>query len=176
MVRAALCGLRLWLTMDQRTNDTLSVLAVCETYCSNTCCESFVTVATYFCYDFTRVLPVNCAVKSGPCGCGKLTHNLFLHWFYIIPLQSSKLSSGMCYLWKKIFFETSPMGHRSSIDACKHNWKWDDTYRYLHIELIYVCQWSNISKTMLVWNGQLVLLVLMAGFPWNMARPQLHLL
>ena len=39
-----------------------------------------------------------------------------------------------------------------------------------------VCQWSNISKTMLLWSGLLVLLVLMAGFPWNMARPQLHLL
>ena len=39
-----------------------------------------------------------------------------------------------------------------------------------------VCRWSNISKTMLSWSGQLVLLVLMVGFPWNMARPQLHLL
>ena len=38
-----------------------------------------------------------------------------------------------------------------------------------------ICQWSNISKTML-WNGLLVLLVLMAGFPWNMARPPLRLL
>ena len=39
-----------------------------------------------------------------------------------------------------------------------------------------VCQWSNISKTMLLWNVLLVLLVLMVGFPLNMARPQLHLL
>ena len=39
-----------------------------------------------------------------------------------------------------------------------------------------VCLWSNISKTMLLWNGLLVLFVLLAGFPWNMARPQLHLL
>ena len=29
---------------------------------------------------------------------------------------------------------------------------------------------------MLLWNGLLVLFVLLAGFPWNMARPQLHLL
>ena len=35
MVRAAPCGLRFWLTVDQRTNDTLSVSAICEAYCSN---------------------------------------------------------------------------------------------------------------------------------------------
>ena len=29
---------------------------------------------------------------------------------------------------------------------------------------------------MLLWNGLLVLLILLARFPWNMARPQLHLL
>ena len=29
---------------------------------------------------------------------------------------------------------------------------------------------------MLLWNGLLVLFVLRAGFPWNMAGPQLHLL
>ena len=40
MVRAAPSGLRFWLTVDQRTNDTLSVSAVCETCCSNTCCEA----------------------------------------------------------------------------------------------------------------------------------------
>ena len=40
MVRAAPCGLRFWLTVDQRTNDTSSVSAVCKTYCSNTCCEA----------------------------------------------------------------------------------------------------------------------------------------
>ena len=39
-----------------------------------------------------------------------------------------------------------------------------------------VCYWSNISKTMLWWYGLLVLFVLLAAFPWNMARPQLHLL
>ena len=32
-----------------------------------------------FCYDFTRVWLVDCAIKSGPRGCGKLTQNLFLH-------------------------------------------------------------------------------------------------
>ena len=40
-------------------------------------------------YDFTIVLPVDCAIKSGPRGCGKSTHNLFLHLFYITPLKSS---------------------------------------------------------------------------------------
>ena len=29
---------------------------------------------------------------------------------------------------------------------------------------------------LLLWNGLLVLFVLLAGFPWNMTRPQLHLL
>ena len=46
----------------------------------------------YFCYDFTGVLPVDCVIKSGPRakshGCGKGRYNLFLHYFYIIPLQS----------------------------------------------------------------------------------------
>ena len=40
---------------------------------------SITSVASNFCYDFTIVLPVDCAIKSGPRGCGKLTHNLFLH-------------------------------------------------------------------------------------------------
>ena len=157
MVRAAPSGLRFWLTVDQRTNDTLSASAVCETCYSNTCCEALwlncnrisfnrsknttqfppihrwqrhfvltvkgpvwprwpkispcVTtkimwnktlfrenhislwqivhiklnipskthVATNFCYNFTIVLPVNCAIKSGPRGRGKLRNNLFFH-------------------------------------------------------------------------------------------------
>ena len=36
---------------------------------------SITYVASNFCYDFTIVLPVDCAIKSGPRGCGKLTHN-----------------------------------------------------------------------------------------------------
>ena len=40
MIRAAPSGLRFWLTVDQRTNDSSSVLAECETYYSNTCCEA----------------------------------------------------------------------------------------------------------------------------------------
>ena len=35
-----LLPVRFWLTVDQRTNDSSSVSAVCETYCSNTCCEA----------------------------------------------------------------------------------------------------------------------------------------
>ena len=38
MVQAAPSGLRFWLTVDYRTNDTLSISAVCETYCINTFC------------------------------------------------------------------------------------------------------------------------------------------
>ena len=40
MVRAAPSGLRFRLTVDYRTNDTLSVSAICETYCISTCCET----------------------------------------------------------------------------------------------------------------------------------------
>ena len=40
---------------------------------------SITSVATNFCHDFMIVLPVDCTIKSGPRGCGKLTHNLFLH-------------------------------------------------------------------------------------------------
>ena len=52
---------------------------------------SITSVATNFCYDFTIVLPVNCAIKSGPRGRGKLTNNLFFHSFYIIPLLGGSL-------------------------------------------------------------------------------------
>ena len=45
------------------------------------------------------------------------------------------------------------------------------SYHILHIQSI-----EDISKTMLLWNGLLVLFILLAGFLWNMARPQLHLL
>ena len=158
MVRTAPSGLRFWLTMDHRTNDSSSVCGVCEAYYISTRCEplcpkcnrissnksmnmtpyspihgrqhhfvdcqrtrltqmtkdfamrhdenyvewngisikshQFVTNCPYqtiyskhifqicsydFCYDFTILLPVDCAIKSGPCDCGKLTQNLFLH-------------------------------------------------------------------------------------------------
>ena len=42
-----------------------------------------------FLLRFHDSLPVDCAIKSGPRGCGKLTHNSFLNWFYMIPLKSS---------------------------------------------------------------------------------------
>ena len=37
-------------------------------------------------------------------------------------------------------------------------------------------QFYYVIPHLLLWNGLLVLFVLLAGFPWNMARPQLHLL
>ena len=40
---------------------------------------SITSVALNFSDDFTIFLPVDCAIKSGPRGCGKLTHNWFLH-------------------------------------------------------------------------------------------------
>ena len=163
MVRAAPgpSGLRFWLAVDHRTNDSSSVCGICEAYYISTRCESLypkcnrisfnksmnmtpyspiprrqrhfvdcqrtrmtqltsrrklcgvkrhfdkmisvcdklsissnyipriTTVATNLCYNFTIVLPVDCAIKSGPRGCGKLTYDLFLHYFYIIPLISS---------------------------------------------------------------------------------------
>ena len=98
---------------------------------------SITSVATNFCYDFTIVLPVNCAIKSGPRGRGKLTNNLFFHSFYIIPLKSSWLSSGMCYLLKKYFWWPPRRVKNLRSTACKHYRKCDVIYRYLHIELIW---------------------------------------
>ena len=50
------------------------------------------SVALYFCYDFMGVLRVAWAMESGPRteshDWGKPTDNLFLHYLYIIPLQS----------------------------------------------------------------------------------------
>ena len=158
-------GLRFWLAVDHRTNDSSSVCGICEAYYISTRCESLypkcnrissnksmnmtpyspmyldgsailltcqrtvwpswlkispcvttkimwrhfdkmisvcdklsissnyipriTTVATIFWYEFTIVLPVDCAIKSGPRVCGKLTYDLFLLYFYIIPLISS---------------------------------------------------------------------------------------
>ena len=98
---------------------------------------SITSVATNFCYDFTIVLPVNCAIKSGPRGRGKLTNNLFFHSFYIIPLKSSELSSGMSYLLKKYFWWLLRRVKNLRSTACKHYRKCDVIYRYLHIELIW---------------------------------------
>ena len=37
-------------------------------------------VAPYFCYDFTGVLPVDCAIKSGPCAVTWLWKTSFWLW------------------------------------------------------------------------------------------------
>ena len=83
------------------------------------------------------VLPVDCAIKFGPRGCGKLTNNLFFHEFYIIPLKSSLLSSGVCYLLKKKFWWLLRRVKNLPSTACKHYWKCDVICRYHHIELIW---------------------------------------
>ena len=84
--------------------------------------------------------------------------------------------------WNVLFVEKNIFGDffdgsRIWSTACNHYQKCDVIYRYHQIELIWcLLKWSNISKTMLLWNGILVLFVLLAGFPWNMARPQRRLL
>ena len=81
---------------------------------------------------------------------------------------------------EKIFLVTSSIGQASPIDIDRRHV--NTTENAMSSTDIFisnwfdVCWWSNISKTMLVWNGLLVLFVWLSGFPWNMARPQLHLL
>ena len=75
-------------------------------------------------------MPVDCAIKFGPRGCGKLTNNSFFHEFYII-------SRGVCYLLKKNFWWLLRRVKNLPSTACKHYWKCDVICRYLHIELIW---------------------------------------
>ena len=83
----------------------------------------------------------------------------------------------MCYLLKKYFLWllrwVSQISDRRHVNTTKNEMSPTEIFISNWFD---VCQWSNISKTMLLWSGLLVLRVLMAGFPWNMARPQLHLL
>ena len=98
------------------------------------------TVATNFCYDFTIVLPVDCAIKSGPRGCGKLTYDLFLHYFYIIPLIII-IKWNVLFVEKIIFWWLHRRFKNLRSTTCKHRRKYygkcDVIYRYLHIELIW---------------------------------------
>ena len=91
-----------------------------------------------FLLRFHWVLPVDCAIKSGPRGCGKLTHNLFFSLILHNTTSIIIIIEWNVLFIEKIFFVTSPMGltdFRST--ACKHYRKWDVTYRYRHIELIW---------------------------------------
>ena len=71
------------------------------------------------------------------------------------------------------FFDGSRISDRRHVNTTENAMSSTDIFISNRFD---VCQWSNISKTMLLWNGLLILFVLLAGFPWNMARPQLHLL
>ena len=82
----------------------------------------------------------------------------------------------MCYLSIKYFWWLLRRVKNLRSTACKHYRKCDVINRYLHIELIWCLLMVQYLQNMLLWNGPLVLFVLLAGFPWNMARPQLHLL
>ena len=83
----------------------------------------------------------------------------------------------MCYLLKKYFLWllrwVSRISDRRHVNTTENEMSPTDIFISNWFD---ICQWSNISKTMLLWSGLLVLRVLMAGFPWNIARPQLHLL
>ena len=46
-----------------------------------------------------------------------VVENWHIIYFFIKPFKSSWLSSGMCYLFKKIFLVTSLTGHESPIDS-----------------------------------------------------------
>ena len=82
------------------------------------------------------VLPVDCAIKSGPRGCGKSTQfisSLILHntTKIVIIIQWNVLFVENMFWWLlrrvKNLLST----------ACKHYRKCDVNYRYLHIELIW---------------------------------------
>ena len=81
---------------------------------------SMTSVAPYFCYDFTGVLLVDCAVKSEPhaksFGCGKLTHV-----FYSLLLYNTT-SFHVIIRWNVLFVEKTFLmafstGHGSPIDG-----------------------------------------------------------
>ena len=81
----------------------------------------------------------------------------------------------MCYLLKKysllLLRWVSRISDRRHVNTTENEMSPIDIFISNWFD---VCQWSNNSKTMLLWSGLLVLLVLLAGFPWNMARSQLH--
>ena len=83
----------------------------------------------------------------------------------------------MRYLLKKYFLwllrRVSQISDRRHVNTTENEMSHADIFISIWFD---VCQWSKISETMLLWSGLLVLRVLMAGFPWNRARPQFHLL
>ena len=83
----------------------------------------------------------------------------------------------MRYLLKKYFLwllrRVSQISDRRHVNTTENEMSPADIFISIWFD---VCQWSKISETMLLWSGLLVLRVLMAGFPWNRARPQFHLL
>ena len=80
---------------------------------------SITSVATNFCYryDFTIVLPVNCAIKSGPRGRGKLTNNLFFSFILHNTTEIIIIIKWDVLLVEKIFLVTSSTGQESPIDG-----------------------------------------------------------
>ena len=78
---------------------------------------------------------------------------------------------GCVTCWKNIFgdfFDGSRISDRRHVNTTENAMSSTDIFISNWFD---VCWWSNISKTMLSWNGLLVLFVLLAGFPWNTARP-----
>ena len=66
-------------------------------------------------YDFTIVLPVDCAIKSGPRGCGKLTHYLFFSLILHNTIEIIIIIKWDVLLVEKIFLVTSSTGQKSPI-------------------------------------------------------------
>ena len=86
----------------------------------------------------------------------------------------------MCYLLKKSFWWLLRRVKNLRSTTCKHRRKHyrkcDFIYRYLHIELIWCLLMVQFLQNNVIMKRTTCLFVLLAGFPWNMARTQLHLL
>ena len=150
MVRAAPSGLRFWLTVDHRTNDSSSVCGVCEAG------RLRIQIRTMWLWKIDT-------------------------WFIFSLILYNTTEIIIIFKWKVLFveknifgnfFEGSRISHRRHVNTTENAMSSTDIFISNWFD---VCWWSNISKTILSWNGLLVLFVLLAGFPWNMARPQLHL-
>ena len=81
----------------------------------------------------------------------------------------------MLFVEKKIydFFDGSPISDQRHINTTENTMSPSDIFISIWFG---VCYCSNISESMLWSSRLLVFLVLMARFPWNMVRPQLHIL
>ena len=143
---------------------------------------SIASVATNFCYVFIRYEFCRSIAQSNP-------DNLVVeNWhtiYFFINLHNTAdiiiiIKWNVLFVEKNIFgdfFVGSRISDRRHVNTVVNSTENAMSSTDIFISIWFdVCLWFNISKTMLLWNGLLVLFVLLAGFPWNMARPQLRLL